>query len=141
MSPVEGNRRVFSCLRAQESRPGEGQALEKNRREPKKVRGKMGEENKQIPPPQFDLDAKWDACLDLGLRRFAYSSFAGAFGGLLLFRSPVTRWASVAFGAGVGIGSAYTECSYIFNKHPAKLVAPAVSNNPVSPDEQNRDES
>lgn len=41
-------------------------------------------ENKQIPPP-YDLDAKWDACLDLTVRRFVYSSFAGAFGGLLLF--------------------------------------------------------
>ncbi|MQM02854.1 hypothetical protein Taro_035626 [Colocasia esculenta] len=73
----------------------------------------MAEENRQVPP-QYDLDAKWDACLDLSLRRFVYSSLAGAFGGLLLFRTPVTRWASVAFGAGVGIGSAYTDCSYIF---------------------------
>ncbi|CAL5358555.1 unnamed protein product [Camellia sinensis] len=30
--------------------------------------------------------------------------------------SPVTRWASVALGAGVGIGSAYTECSYKFDE-------------------------
>ncbi|KAK3005811.1 hypothetical protein RJ639_017560, partial [Escallonia herrerae] len=78
-------------------------------------------ENKQIPPPQYDLNAKWDACLNLGVRRFVYSSFAGAFGGLLLFRSPVTRWASVAFGAGLGIGSAYTECSQKFEGSPAKL--------------------
>ncbi|KAK9690110.1 hypothetical protein RND81_09G105600 [Saponaria officinalis] len=39
---------------------------------------------------------QWDACLDLSLRRFVYSSVVGAFSGLLLFRSPVTRWASVA---------------------------------------------
>ena len=26
----------------------------------------------------------------------------------------MTRWASVAFGAGIGIGSAYTDCSRIF---------------------------
>ncbi|KAM7509355.1 hypothetical protein LguiA_019808 [Lonicera macranthoides] len=83
----------------------------------------MAEENKQIPSPtQFDLNAKWDACLDLGVRRFVYSSMAGAFGGLLLFRSPVTRWAAVAFGAGVGIGSAYTECSQIFEGSPPKSV-------------------
>lgn len=25
----------------------------------------------------------------------------------------MTRWASVAFGAGVGLGSAYTDCSHI----------------------------
>ncbi|MQL78274.1 hypothetical protein Taro_010697, partial [Colocasia esculenta] len=28
--------------------------------------------------------------------------------------SPMTRWASVAFGAGIGVGSAYIQCSYIF---------------------------
>ncbi|XAR55645.1 hypothetical protein NMG60_11035779 [Bertholletia excelsa] len=87
----------------------------------------MGE-NKQIPP-QFDLNAKWDACLDLGVRRFVYSSLAGAFGGLLLFRSPVTRWAAVAFGAGVGIGSAYTECSTMFDGSPA---TPKISDTPAS---------
>ncbi|MFS7899964.1 putative MICOS complex subunit Mic10 protein [Helianthus anomalus] len=43
-------------------------------------------ENKEIPPPQYDLNAKWDACLDLGVRRFFYSSATGAFAGLLFFR-------------------------------------------------------
>ncbi|KAJ0595751.1 putative MICOS complex subunit Mic10 protein [Helianthus annuus] len=71
-------------------------------------------QNKEIPPPQYDLNAKWDACLDLGVRRFFYSSATGAFAGLLFFRSPVTRWASVAFGAGLGIGSAYSDCSQKF---------------------------
>ncbi|KAJ9559631.1 hypothetical protein OSB04_004791 [Centaurea solstitialis] len=41
-------------------------------------------ENKEIPP-QYDLNAKWDACLDLGVRRFVYSTATGAFAGLLLF--------------------------------------------------------
>ncbi|CAL5417182.1 unnamed protein product [Camellia sinensis] len=92
----------------------------------------MGE-SKQIPPPQFDLNAKWDACMDLTVRRFVYSSFAGAFGGLLLFRSPVTRWAAVTFGAGIGLGSAYTECSYKFDGSPAKLATPKISDTPTSP--------
>ncbi|GLJ18503.1 hypothetical protein SUGI_0328660 [Cryptomeria japonica] len=65
--------------------------------------------------PQFDLDAKWDTCLDITLRRFVYSSLAGACSALFLFRSPATRWAAVAFGAGVGLGSAYTDCSHIFD--------------------------
>ncbi|GLU16336.1 hypothetical protein SLE2022_327740 [Rubroshorea leprosula] len=77
-------------------------------------------ENKELLPAKYDVNAKWDACLDLTVRRFVYSSLAGTFGGLLLFRSPATRWASVAFGAGVGIGSAYTECSRIFDGSPAK---------------------
>ncbi|XP_010245518.1 PREDICTED: MICOS complex subunit Mic10-like [Nelumbo nucifera] len=80
--------------------------------------------NKQIPP-QFDLNAKWDECLDLTVRRFVYSSLAGAFGGLLLFRNPVTRWASVAFGAGVGIGSAYNECCHKLEGSPT-LVSPII---------------
>ncbi|KAJ6884617.1 hypothetical protein NC652_031582 [Populus alba x Populus x berolinensis] len=66
-----------------------------------------------------DVNAKWDACLDLSVRRFVYSSLAGAFGG-----TPVTRWASIAFGAGVGIGSACTDCSRIFDGSTAKLVPP-----------------
>ncbi|MFS7951399.1 putative MICOS complex subunit Mic10 protein [Helianthus anomalus] len=43
--------------------------------------------NKEIPPPQYDLNAKWDACLDLGVRRFFYSSATGAFAGLLFFHA------------------------------------------------------
>jgi hypothetical protein len=30
-------------------------------------------------PPRYDLDVKWDACLDLSIRRVAYSSLAGTF--------------------------------------------------------------
>ncbi|XP_038709303.1 uncharacterized protein LOC120004124 isoform X3 [Tripterygium wilfordii] len=45
--------------------------------------------------------------------------------------SPVTRWASVAFGAGVGLGSAYTECSRIFDGSPAKLAPPKMEDSPA----------
>ncbi|AQK61721.1 hypothetical protein Zm00014a_034399 [Zea mays] len=80
-------------------------------------------------PPRYNLDAKWDACLDLSIRRVAYSSLAGALAGLLLFRSPTTRWASVTLGAGVGIGAAYTECSYLFSGGPPNW-SPKVSTIP-----------
>ncbi|KAK9080224.1 hypothetical protein SSX86_001900 [Deinandra increscens subsp. villosa] len=83
-------------------------------------------ESKEIPSSAYDLNAKWDAYLDLGVRRFVYSSAAGALSGLILFRSPVTRWASVALGAGVGIGSAYSECSHQFNA--AETLASKVDN-------------
>ncbi|OAY81097.1 MICOS complex subunit MIC10-like isoform X1 [Ananas comosus] len=102
------------------------------------------EENKTTPPPttpplptttttttttktipaRYDLDAKWDACLDLSIRRVVYSSLAGAFTGLLFFRSPTTRWASIAFGAGAGVGAAYTECSYLFDGSAPKWSPP-----------------
>lgn len=83
-------------------------------------------------PPQLELDAKWDACLDITLRRFVYSSAAGACSALLLFRSPTTRLAAVAFGAGVGLGSAYTDCSRIFDGSLPKWPLPANVSSPLS---------
>eukprot|EP00250_Pteridium_aquilinum_P001368 c11571_g1_i1 orf=1-294(-) len=58
-------------------------------------------------PPQLNLDAKWDACHEIALHRCFYSSLVGAASALLFLRSPVKRWATVAFAAGVGLGSAY----------------------------------
>ncbi|KFK44347.1 hypothetical protein AALP_AA1G245900 [Arabis alpina] len=83
-----------------------------------------------------DVNAKWDSCLDLTARRVVYSSLGGAFTGLLFFRNPVTRWASIAFGAGVGIGSAYTDCSRFFDASSsstsATLLAPKSTETSVS---------
>lgn len=42
-------------------------------------------DNREILPPQYDVNAKWDACIDLTVRRFVYSTLGGAVGGLLLF--------------------------------------------------------
>ncbi|KAI4388830.1 hypothetical protein MLD38_001125 [Melastoma candidum] len=92
----------------------------------------MAEEGKKrIVPENYDVNAKWDACLDLTLRRSLYSSLAGVFSGLLLFRSPAARWASVAFGAGIGIGSAYTECSQKFDGFPTRVPPPKLAEKPL----------
>ncbi|KAM3306001.1 putative protein isoform X3 [Capsicum chacoense] len=91
----------------------------------------MAEEKKPVVASEYNLDAKWDACLDLGVRRFTYLSLIGGFAGLLLFRSPVTRWASTTFGAGLGIGSSYTECSHKFGGYPGKSTA-SISENPIT---------
>ncbi|XP_020249589.1 uncharacterized protein LOC109827032 [Asparagus officinalis] len=99
----------------------------------------MAEEKKERPPSAVGLDAKWDACLDLGIRRVVYSSLAGALGGLLLFRSPTTRWASVAFGTGLGIGTAYTECSYIFDGSLPKWSTPQASTVPSVSSQEGQD--
>lgn len=93
-------------------------------------------DNREILPPQYDVNAKWDACIDLTVRRFVYSTLGGAVGGLLLFRSPVTRWASVAFGAGLGIGSAYADCSRLFEGSPSKLASRKIVGTPASQDGQ-----
>ncbi|KAJ0789686.1 putative MICOS complex subunit Mic10 protein [Helianthus annuus] len=39
-------------------------------------------ESKEI----YDVNAKWDAYLDVGVRRFVYSSATGLLAGFLLFR-------------------------------------------------------
>ncbi|KAJ0603820.1 putative MICOS complex subunit Mic10 protein [Helianthus annuus] len=44
--------------------------------------------------------------------------------------SPVTRWASIAFGAGVGIGSAYSDCSQKFDG--SSQTSPSVAETPVA---------
>ncbi len=46
-------------------------------------------------------------------RRFTYGALAGVAYGVLLFRRPTTRCASIAFGVGAGLGSAHAECSQI----------------------------
>eukprot|EP00252_Welwitschia_mirabilis_P009953 TRINITY_DN22923_c0_g1_i1.p2 TRINITY_DN22923_c0_g1~~TRINITY_DN22923_c0_g1_i1.p2 ORF type:complete len:102 (+),score=20.40 TRINITY_DN22923_c0_g1_i1:137-442(+) len=79
-----------------------------------------------------DIDAKWDACLDITLRRFVYSSLAGAASALFLFRSPTTRWSAIAFGAGIGLGSAYTDCSHIFDGSLPKWPVPSFGTSPAS---------
>lgn len=43
----------------------------------------------------------------------------------------MTRWASTAFGAGAGLGSAYTECSQKFGGYPGKSTA-SISETPIT---------
>lgn len=62
-------------------------------------------------PPQLDYAQKCDAAMDVTMRRFVYGTLSGGASALLLFRSPTTRWAAVAFGAGAGLGSAFTDSS------------------------------
>ncbi|CAA0839082.1 Domain of unknown function (DUF543 [Striga hermonthica] len=46
----------------------------------------MSDESKAEIPTKHVLNAKWDICLDLGVRRFAYSSIVSGFARILLFR-------------------------------------------------------
>ena len=87
--------------------------------------------------PQLRYEQNWDATIDLTLRRFVYGSLSGAASALLFFRNPTTRWAAVAFGAGAGIGSAFTDSSLLFRgavganlpsvSSPSPAVAPDVA--------------
>lgn len=93
-------------------------------------------------PPQLDYAQKWDAAMDITMRRFVYGSLSGAASALLLFRSPTTRWAAVAFGAGAGVGSAFTDSSELFrglfvsNFPSPKPVADAPKPKPVAQEAQ-----
>ncbi|XP_058194402.1 MICOS complex subunit MIC10-like [Rhododendron vialii] len=86
----------------------------------------MAEKNSPALPQ--DTNAEWDARIGLAFRRFVYPSVAGACGSFF-FKSPAGRWASLAFGAGVGVGSAYAECY----GSSAKFANPKSSDIPASP--------
>mmetsp|Transcript_40294 Transcript_40294/g.114077 ORF Transcript_40294/g.114077 Transcript_40294/m.114077 type:complete len:80 (+) Transcript_40294:195-434(+) len=64
-----------------------------------------------VRPKELDMDDKWDKCIDTFLRRAVYGSLAGGVAGLVLLRGGSARIASLTFGAGVGVGSAFEECS------------------------------
>ncbi|KAJ7565552.1 hypothetical protein O6H91_02G065000 [Diphasiastrum complanatum] len=66
-------------------------------------------------PEEFLFDQKYEACSDILVRRLTYGSVTGALAALFFFRRPHSRWAAIAFGAGLGLGSAYTDCCRIFN--------------------------
>ena len=53
-------------------------------------------------PPELSMDAKWEAAIDLTLRRLVYGSLAGGAAGLMLFRASLhasTPSAQVLFSA------------------------------------------
>lgn len=65
------------------------------------------------PKAEVYLDTKWDKCIDVTIRKVAYGTLAGAAAALLLFRGS-GRAAAIAFGAGLGAGSAYEVCEQEF---------------------------
>mmetsp|Transcript_12901 Transcript_12901/g.17641 ORF Transcript_12901/g.17641 Transcript_12901/m.17641 type:complete len:81 (-) Transcript_12901:363-605(-) len=56
------------------------------------------------------MDARVERCVDLTIRRAIYGLASGSLAAVLLFRRPSVRTACVGFGAGMGVGSAFTEC-------------------------------
>ena len=70
---------------------------------------------------QSALDAKWDKALDTATRRVFYGGLTGAAAGAGFAGTTTGRVAMMAFGAGCGMGSAYTECAEDFRS----LLAPS----------------
>ena len=65
-------------------------------------------------PPELQLDAKWEAAIDVTLRRVVYGCIGGTTMAFLMCRGTTARAAVSAFGAGVGVGSAYEDAAKLF---------------------------
>jgi inner membrane organizing system protein 1 len=71
-------------------------------------------EQKQRRPSELQLDAKWEAAIDVTLRRVVYGCIGGTTMALLMCRGTTARAAVSAFGVGVGVGSAYEDAAKLF---------------------------
>mmetsp|Transcript_11605 Transcript_11605/g.34869 ORF Transcript_11605/g.34869 Transcript_11605/m.34869 type:complete len:80 (-) Transcript_11605:570-809(-) len=60
-------------------------------------------------PAQVHYDEHWDRAIDLTVRRAVYGTLAGGIAAVLLARAPASRAAVISFGAGIGVGSAYSD--------------------------------
>merc|ERR1711865_274063 len=76
-------------------------------------------------PAEFQMDEKIDRCVDITLRRFVYGTVGGMVAAALLCRGASSRSAAVAFGAGAGLGSAYTDCAKDLEKMFPMSVLPS----------------
>jgi|MDTE01.2.fsa_nt_gb hypothetical protein len=59
-------------------------------------------------------DVAVERAVDVGLRRACYGALAGTLAAATLVRGPRARVAALAFGVGVGVGSAYEEAQRAF---------------------------
>lgn len=59
-------------------------------------------------------DVAVERAVDVGVRRACYGALAGACAAVTLVRGPRARVAALAFGVGVGVGSAYEEAQRAF---------------------------
>ena len=63
---------------------------------------------------ELQLDAKWEAAIDVSLRRIVYGAIGGTTLAMLMCRGTTARTAVAAFGIGIGVGSAYEDASKLF---------------------------
>ncbi len=72
----------------------------------------MSEDGKRAK--ELQLDAKWEAAIDVSLRRIVYGAIGGTTLAMLMCRGSTARTAVAAFGIGIGVGSAYEDASKLF---------------------------
>ncbi|KAI7837285.1 hypothetical protein COHA_008899 [Chlorella ohadii] len=73
------------------------------------------QQHQQPARQQVFTDAKWDAALDLVLRRAMYGTLAGGAAALLLLRAPTARATALGIGCGFGLGSAWQQNQELFH--------------------------
>lgn len=62
-------------------------------------------------PSELRLTYKWDGCVERALAHTSVGTIAGGLVSVVLFKGPMLRFASTAFGAGFGAGAAWAKCS------------------------------
>jgi hypothetical protein len=58
---------------------------------------------------RFHIDERWDAAIDLTLRRVTLGAVLGAVSAIVLFRSPTARASMLSLGIGFGAGTAFEQ--------------------------------
>ena len=74
---------------------------------------KMPQQEKR---PEVHIDERWDHVINVTFSRTLAGLACGLAGGMLLFRGGPARVATMAFGSGIGIGSAYQQCNSEFRE-------------------------
>lgn len=72
----------------------------------------MTEETSTIGKPtdqRFHIDERWDAAIDITLRRVALGAVLGGVSAIVLFRSPTARASILSLGIGFGAGTAFEQ--------------------------------
>lgn len=68
---------------------------------------------------EVEAQEKWDHCLENGIRKATIGVAAGAVPALLASRSMIFRCGILGFSIGVGMGMAYREARFLFDKNVA----------------------
>lgn len=72
----------------------------------------MTEETTTVPKvtdQRFHIDERWDAAIDLTLRRLTLGAILGGVSAIVLFRSPTARASVLSLGIGFGAGTAFEQ--------------------------------
>ena len=73
--------------------------------------------SKPTDPQRFHIDERWDAAIDITLRRVALGAVLGGVSALVLFRHPTARASVVSLCIGWGAGTAFEQSQALVSAH------------------------